>query len=118
MFIELNMMIFFFQETYNNWLRERYGDDPSTHPEFDPDLWMKAGSSGGLDKIRFTGSPTLQLTTCERSVLLQPSGAPNLKSSWPCSKGATTYQRRTHNSKNNTEQILNNKEWPMKSFIK
>ena len=55
MFIELNMMIFFFQETYNNRLRERYGDDPSTYPEFDPDLWMEAGSSGGPDKNRVCG---------------------------------------------------------------
>jgi len=28
----------------------RYGDDPSTHPDFDPDLWMEVGSSGGHDK--------------------------------------------------------------------
>ena len=40
----------YFQETYNNQLRERYGDDPLTHPEFDPDLWMEVGSSGGPDK--------------------------------------------------------------------
>jgi len=33
-------------------LRERYGDDPLTHPEFDPDLWMEVGSSGGPDKNR------------------------------------------------------------------
>jgi len=47
----LNMMItFFFQETYNNLLRERYGEDILTHPEFDPDLWMEVGSSGGPDK--------------------------------------------------------------------
>ncbi|XP_073259847.1 uncharacterized protein [Populus alba] len=44
-----------FVETYNNRLRERYGDDPSTHPEFDPDLWMEAGSSGGPDKNRVYG---------------------------------------------------------------
>jgi hypothetical protein len=52
MFIELNMMIFFFyfQETYNNRLRERYVDDILTHPEFDLDLWMEVGSSGGPDK--------------------------------------------------------------------
>ena len=31
-------------------MRERYGDDPLTLPEFDPDLWMEVGSSGGLDK--------------------------------------------------------------------
>jgi hypothetical protein len=31
-------------------LRERYGDDPLTHPKFDPDLWMEVGSFGGPDK--------------------------------------------------------------------
>ena len=36
-------------------MRERYGDDPSTYPEFDPDLWMEAGSSGGPDKNRVYG---------------------------------------------------------------
>ena len=25
-------------------------DDPSTHPDFNPDLWMEVGSSGGPDK--------------------------------------------------------------------
>jgi hypothetical protein len=47
----LNDDFFFnFQETYNSQLRERYGDNPSTHPIFDPDLWMKVESSGGPDK--------------------------------------------------------------------
>jgi len=59
MFIVLNMMItflFHFQETtYNNRLRERYGDDTLTHPEFNPDLWMEVGSSGGPDKNRVYG---------------------------------------------------------------
>jgi len=57
MFIELNMMItfFYFQETYNNRLRERYRDDILTHSEFDPDLWMEVGSSGGPDKNRVYG---------------------------------------------------------------
>ena len=134
MFIELNRMItflFYFQETYNNRLRERYGDDPSTHPEFDPDLWVEARSSGGLDKNRVYRLSNTTAANCGRSVLLQPSGAlnqyraPNLKSSWPCSKRVTTYQKRTHNLKNskewrpnNTEQSLNNKERPMKSFVK
>ena len=36
-------------------MRERYGDDPLTHPEFDPDLWMEVGSSGGPDKNRVYG---------------------------------------------------------------
>jgi murein L,D-transpeptidase YcbB/YkuD len=59
MFIVLNMMItsflFYFQETYNNRLRERYGDDTFTHPELDPNLWMEVGSSGGPDKNRVYG---------------------------------------------------------------
>jgi hypothetical protein len=36
-------------------LRERYGDDPLTHLEFDPDLWMEVGSFGGPDKNRVYG---------------------------------------------------------------
>jgi len=57
MFIELNMMntFFYFQETYTNRLREKYRDDILTHPEFDPDLWMEVGSSGGPDKNRVYG---------------------------------------------------------------
>ena len=50
--IEYNDLFFHFQETYNSRLRERYGDDPSTHPKFDPNLWIEVGSSGGLDKNR------------------------------------------------------------------
>jgi len=85
------LFYFYFQETYNNRLRERYGDDILTHPEFNPDLWMEVDSSGGLDKNRVTGSPTLRPTTCGRPVVFQPLGAPNqyralnLRSSWPCS---------------------------------
>jgi hypothetical protein len=57
MFIELNMMItfFYFQETYNNRLRERYRDDILTYPEFDLDLWVEIGLSGGPDKNRVYG---------------------------------------------------------------
>jgi len=39
----------------NSRLRERYGDDPSTHPDFDPNLWMEVGSSGRPDKNRVYG---------------------------------------------------------------
>jgi hypothetical protein len=57
MCIELNMMItfFYFQETYNNRLNERYRDDILTHLEFDPDLWMEVGSSSRPDKNRVYG---------------------------------------------------------------
>jgi len=36
-------------------LRERYGDDTLTHLEFDLDLWMEVGSSGGPDKNQVYG---------------------------------------------------------------
>jgi hypothetical protein len=38
----LELMYFFFQDTYNNWLKERYEDDPSIYLDIDPDLWLKA----------------------------------------------------------------------------
>jgi len=56
------LLFFYFQETYNSRLRERYGDDPLTHPEFDPDLWMEVGSFGGPDKNQVYG---LSNTTAE-----------------------------------------------------
>ena len=88
-FLELHMMIFLkkFQETYNSRLRERYGDNPSTHPDFDPDLWMEVGSSGGPDKNRVYGLSNTRLKTCVRLVVSQPLEAlhqyrtPSLRSS-------------------------------------
>jgi hypothetical protein len=50
--IEYDDYFFYFQETYNSQLSERYGDDPLTHPEFNSDLWMEVGSSGGPNKNR------------------------------------------------------------------
>jgi len=48
-------LFIYFQETSNNRLRERYGDNTLTHPEFNPDLWMEVGLSGGPDKNRVYG---------------------------------------------------------------
>jgi hypothetical protein len=48
--IEHDDFFFHFQKTYNSRLRERYEDDSSTHPNFDLDLWIEVGSSGGPDK--------------------------------------------------------------------
>jgi hypothetical protein len=58
---------FFFQDTYNNRLKERYMDDPLTHPYLDPDLWLEAGSSSGPDRNRVyelsnTTTENLQMT--------------------------------------------------------
>jgi hypothetical protein len=69
-----------FQETYNSRLRERYGDDPSTHSDFDPDLWMEVGSSGGPNKnqvYRLSNTTTENLQVA-RSV---STGGPDIKSS-------------------------------------
>jgi len=60
--IEYDDYLFYFQETYNSRLRERYGDDLLTHPEFDSDLWMEVESSCGPDKNRVYG---LSNTTAE-----------------------------------------------------
>ena len=131
MFIELTMMIFFFRRP----IIIGWGRDTGTiHRPIRNSIricgWRLDRQVDPI-KIGFKGSPTLPPPTCGRPVLLQPLGAPNLyrapnlRSLWPCSKGATTYQRHTHNSKkskdwrtNNIEQSLNNKECPIKSFVK
>jgi hypothetical protein len=46
----LNLLIFFFfQDTYNTWLKKRYKNDPSTHSNLNSNLWLKAGSSSRPD---------------------------------------------------------------------
>jgi len=69
--IEYDDYFLHFQEIYNSWLRERYGDDPSTHPDFDSNLWMEVGSSDGPDKNRVYGlsNTTTENLRAARSVL-------------------------------------------------
>ena len=74
------MMIFLkkIQETYNSRLRERYRDNPSTHPDFDPDLWMEVGSSGGPEKnqvygLSYTKAENLRSTCSVSTVGSSPS---------------------------------------------
>jgi hypothetical protein len=69
--IEYDDYFLHFQEIYNSWLRERYGDDPSTHPDFDSNLWMEVGSSDGPDKNRVYGlsNTTAENLRAARSVL-------------------------------------------------
>jgi hypothetical protein len=64
-----------FQETYNSRLREIYGDNSSTHPDFDPDLWMEVGSSGALEKNRVYRLSNTTAENCGRPVVSQPLGA-------------------------------------------
>jgi len=51
-FLQFDEFIFSFHDTYNSYLKERYWDDPSTHPDLHPDLWLEAGLSGGLDRYQ------------------------------------------------------------------
>jgi hypothetical protein len=83
MFIVLNMMItfFYFQETYNNRLRKRYGDDTLTHPEFDLDLWMEVGSLGGHDKNRVYGLPNTMADNLRSTRSVSTVGSSQLISS-------------------------------------
>jgi len=127
-------LLFLFSGDYNNRLRERYGDDILTHPEFDPDLWMEVGSSGGPGKNRVYGLSNTTADNLRTTRSVSTCGAPNqyrapnLRSSWPCNnaqlispKNTTTYQRSTHNSKrlmHNKERSLHNKKWLMNSFAK
>ena len=36
-------------------MRARYGEDPSTYPEYNLDLWLEVGAIGGLDKNQVYG---------------------------------------------------------------
>ena len=38
----LEFIVFFFQDTYSNWLKERYENDPSIYLDINPDLWLEA----------------------------------------------------------------------------
>jgi hypothetical protein len=129
--IEYDNFFFHFQETYNSRLRERYGDDPSTHLDFDLDLLIEVGSSGGPNKIRCTGSPTLRPKTCSRPVVSQLLGAPNqyrasnLRSSWTCSntrlsssKNTSTYRWLMNNTRLISPRNTSNSRRIMNSFAK
>jgi hypothetical protein len=76
--IEYDDFFFNFQETYNSRLRERYEDDPSTHPNFDVDLWTEVGSSRGPNKnwvyrLSNTTTENLQVARSVSTVGSSPS---------------------------------------------
>ena len=85
-----------FQETYNSRLGERYEDNPSNHPDFDSDLWMEMGSSGGPEKYRVyrlsnTTAENFRLTHSVSTVGSSPSVlSTSLRSSLPETTISTT----------------------------
>jgi len=90
------LFYFYFQETYNSWLRKRYEDDPLTLLDFDLDLWMEVGSFGGPDKNWMYG---LSNTTAEnlwaaRSV--STVGSSQLVSSTQSKEFVALQQHMTH----------------------
>jgi hypothetical protein len=122
MFIELNMMITFFfnfrRPIIIGWGRDMGAIFWPIRNSIRICGWRLDRQVNPI-KIRFTGSPTLRPTTCGRPVVFQPLGAPNLRSSWPCSNtrlssptNTTTYQRSTHNSK----CLMHNKERSLFTF--
>jgi len=65
-FLEFDEFIFCFQDTYNNRLKEKYMDNPSTLLDIDLDLWLKTWLSYGLDTnqvYRLSNSTTKNLRT-------------------------------------------------------
>jgi hypothetical protein len=70
-FLQFDEFIFSFQDAYKSHLKERYDDDPLTHLNLNPDLWLEARSSGGPERnqvyeLSNTTVKNLQMT---RSVL-------------------------------------------------
>ena len=57
-----NFQIFFFHDTYNTRLKERYGDDPSTHLNLDPDLQLEDRMVDPIE-LRCMVSLTLRLSS-------------------------------------------------------
>jgi len=121
MFIVLNMMItfyyYYFQETYNNRFRERYGDDILTHPEFDPDLWMEVGSLGGPDKNRVYGLSNTTADNLRSTRSVSTVGSSQSKKfvvlqqhTLSSPKNTITSQRSMHNSKHLMHNKKQNKE--------
>jgi len=84
------MISFLIFRRHNSRLRERYEDDPLTHPDFDADLWMEAGLSGEPDRNKVYG---LSNTTTEN---LQAARSVSIDIEYPVSGvcGLAT----THNS--------------------
>jgi len=87
------------QETYNNRLGERYEDNPSNHPDFDSDLWMEMGSSGGPEKYRVyrlsnTTAENFRLTHSVSTVGSSPSVlSTSLRSSLPWNNNINNSRR-------------------------
>jgi hypothetical protein len=48
---------FFFQDTYNTWLKKRYNDDSMTHPDLNLDLLLETTSFSGPDKNQIYVQP-------------------------------------------------------------
>jgi len=46
------LQTFVFKDTYNTRLKERYRDDPFTHLDLNPNLWLEARSSSEPDRNR------------------------------------------------------------------
>ena len=105
--IEYDDFVFHFQETYNSRLRERYGDDPSTHPDFDPDLWMEVGSPDGPEKNRVYGLSNTMVENLQAAYSVSTVESSQLVSSTQFEEIMALKQHTTHLTKKYEQLSVN-----------
>ena len=49
-FFIISLTLFFIYKQYNINIHVKHGEDPSTHPEYDLELWFEVGATSGFDK--------------------------------------------------------------------
>jgi len=85
--LKFDEFIFYFQESYNSRLKERYWDDPMIHLDINSDLWLKIRLFSGPNKNQVYGLFNITTENLRITCMLDPhnrSRAPNLRSSRLC----------------------------------
>ena len=101
---------FYFHETYNSQLKERYGDDPLTHLDFYPDLWMETGSFGGSDRNQVYRLSNTTVENLRTTPSVSTVGSSQSVSSTQSQEFVALQQHTTISPKNmsNSRRIMNN----------
>ena len=85
--LKFDEFIFYFQESYNSRLKERYWDDPMIHLDINSDLWLKIRLFSGPNKNQVYGLFNITTENLRMTCMLDPhnrSRALNLRSSRLC----------------------------------
>ena len=75
---------------------ERYGDDPSTHQDFNPDLWMEARFSGWPGRNRVYGLSNTMTENLRTARSVSTVGSSQLVLSTQSQEFAVLQQHTTH----------------------